>query len=72
MQAWKEKLGQILQIMTKVSKNLKEEENMVGQAKNNIKKIDRKIIEAQNPFTRLFDVAHTTSAVIARYAAIAV
>ena len=72
LQAREEKLGRVLQMMTKVSKDLELEETMVGQAKSSIEKIDRQITEAQNPPARLPDVAHTTSAVAARSAAAAV
>lgn len=53
-------------MMTKVSKDLEEEENIVGQAKSGIKEIDGKITEAQNPSTRLPNIAHTTFAIAAR------
>lgn len=43
---WEEKLDRVLQIITKVSKNLEIEENMVEQSKNSIENLYRKIIKA--------------------------
>lgn len=59
-------------IITKISKDLEAEKNMVGQAKNIIIKLDRRIIEAQNTFIHLFDVFYTISATAARSATAAV
>lgn len=56
-------------MMTKVLKDLKEEENMIWQTKSSIEKIDRKIKGAQNPSIHFFDVAHTTFITIARFVA---
>ncbi len=80
LQAREEKLGRVLQMITKVSQDLEAEENMVGQAKSSIENLDSRITEAQNPSTRLPDVPHTrlpdvpytTSAAAARSAAAAV
>ncbi len=77
LQAREEKLGRVLQMITKVSQDLEAEENMIGQAKSSIENLDRRITEAQNPSTRLPDVPHThlpdvphiTSAAAARSAA---
>ncbi len=59
-------------MITKVSQDLKAEENMVRQAKSSIENLDKRITEAQNPSTRLLDVPHTTSAAAAKSAAAAV
>lgn len=72
LQAREEKLGRVLRMITKVSKDLEAEENTVGQSNSSIENLDRRITEAQNPFTRLPDVSHTTSAAAIRSAAAAV
>ena len=69
MQARKKKLGRVFQIITKVSKDLETKENTVEQSKNSIENLDKKIIEAQNSSTRLFDISSTISAAIVRSAA---
>lgn len=72
LQAWEEKMGQAFQLMTKVSKDLEEGENIVGQTKSSIEKIDRTITKAQNPSTCLFDIIYTTSATATNSIALAV
>lgn len=59
--AREEKLEQVLQMITKVSQDLEAGENMVGQAKNNIKNLDKRITKVQNPSTHLSDVFYTHS-----------
>ena len=54
--------------MTKVSKDLEKEKNMVRQAKSSIKEIDKRIIEAQNPSAYFHDVAYIIFAIAARSA----
>lgn len=58
----KEKLGQVLQIITKMLQDLKPKKNMVKQAKSNIKNLDKKITEAQNLFIHFPNISHTISA----------
>lgn len=66
LQTQEEKLGQVLQMIIKVSQDLEMEENMDEQAKNSIKNLDKRITEVQNPSNHLFDVPHTTSITAAR------
>lgn len=68
LQVQEKKLVRVLQMIT-VSKDLETEENIVGQSKNSIKNLDRKITEAQNPSTRLLNVSHTISTAAVRSAA---
>ncbi len=61
-------------MITKVLQDLEVKENIVGQVKSNIKNLDRRITETQNPstclpdipYTRFPDVPYTNSAVVAR------
>ena len=59
-------MGRVLQMITKVSKDPKTEENTVEQSKSSIENLDRKIIEAQNPSIRLLDVFPTIYAAAVR------
>lgn len=45
LQAQEEKFGWVLQIITKVSKDLEIEKNIIGQLKSSIKNLDKKIIK---------------------------
>ena len=69
LQAQEEKLDRVLQMITKMSKDLETEENIVGQSKNIIKNLNRKITEAQNLSICLLDVSHTISVAAVRSAA---
>lgn len=48
-------------MIKKVLKDLKAEENIIEQMKNSIKNLDKRIIETQNPYTRLPDLFHITA-----------
>lgn len=56
LQALKEKLGWVLQMITKVSKDLETEENTVRQLKSSIKNLDRNITKVQNLSTHFPNV----------------
>lgn len=56
-------------MITKVSKDLEIEENMVRQVKNNIEKLDKRITEVQNSTICLFDVFYINSVAVAKTAA---
>lgn len=53
-------------MIIKLSKDFETEENIVEQAKNSIKKLDKRITEVQNPSSRLFNVFYTTFATTTR------
>lgn len=71
LQMREKKLGQVLYIMTKISKDLEKEENMVEQKQRNIENLDSKIIEEQNSFIRLFDVFNKTATIATKSAIVA-
>ena len=68
LQAQEKKLGWVLQMIIKVSKNLEIEENIVKQSKSSIANLDRKITEAQNPSTCFPDISYTIFATAVRSA----
>lgn len=72
LQVQEEKLGWVFQIITKVSKDLETEENIVGQSKKSIENLDRIITKAQNSSTRLPNVSYTISAFDVRSIAVVV
>lgn len=46
LQVQKKKFGQVFQMIIEMSQDLEKEENMFGQAKSSIEKLDRRITKA--------------------------